>query len=243
MVVIQSSDLIALIRSFTTMFDQLNGCAVSRQWNQMVAGHPLLLRNVDFGNPSIFSGAPIKLIIHKAGLRLRRLKICDFSHSPLPNSHSYLVYDFSSILVPQIIQNLEYLELVGHITVKQCRLLLEIITPQQILIIRLATCPCCLDAFHALIQHETKTIRLESSISLYTSDPCQGCQVCGGTNRWCSSCPGCKTRLCSNCNFDTCHWSNRYQQNSYEECACVYCQASNWNCTIHCPTCHFPRGF
>ena len=243
MVLIESSDLLALIRSFTTMFDQLNGCAVSREWNQMVAAHPLMLRVLDFGNPLTFARSPFQRIIKFAGSRLRRLKLCDFGHFGSLHHLHHPNYDLNVLLLPVVI-NLERLEIVGHITGDKLRLFLDVLTrstaPQ--ITIQLATCSCCLDQHSDSIQNHPRAsqIRLQSGVSHFTASACGGCGI---THRWCRRCPGCNVLHCSYCNKSW-RWANKFNMTTgllpclCSRCWCFVDHAASWNCSSHCNDCH-----
>lgn len=235
--VIESSDIIALIRSFTTMFEQFTSCSVSQKWKRMVYTHPFLLRVLEFGNPLPCTPQPFKCILTTSGSRLRRLKI--YNSSILTNQLNHLKYDIDELLQPMIVKNLEYLEIVGHVSPCAAQILDDILTascaPQ--ITIRFATCPCCLNYLDEIVSSSNKQrrIHLESPLLKVSVEPCVNCRQ---TNLWCSRCPKCERLYCSQCNYDHWRWSNVF--NLDRLCACSYCVSapSTLNCSIHCKHCH-----
>lgn len=182
---IESSDLIALIRSFTSMFDQFHSCAVSRQWQLMVNCHTLLLRVLDFANPL----TPFSRIINLAGSRIRRLKLYDFGS------------DIHEILLPLGFHNLEHLEISGHVSKAQIHILISILNKSQSpsLTIRFTSCDCFLDDLNTFMKNQqTSRIQLERGLSHTTWERCNNCfMIKSGLFRF--RFPKCRRQYCSPC--------------------------------------------
>lgn len=236
MVFIESWDLIALICSFTSMFDQLKNSCVSRTWHRMISTHPFLLWNLDFGNPLTFSLAPLQHILNLAGSRIRRLKLCDFGHFLPWNPPYHPISDISLILQPRFVHNLEFLELVGHLSSEPIiTLIFTLLTKSQApqITLRIATCSCCLDLIHRRLSNLSLDVQLESALSQLTSN---SCDICGVSNRWCRRCPNCLQLHCSHCN-SLWAWSNNLTKIG-RLCRCRLCVSKpTWNCSVHCRLC------
>ena len=143
-ILIDISDIVALIRSFTSMFDQFSSCSVNREWNRMVARHSFLLRVVDFGDPVSFARIPSERIIRLAGSRLRRLKLCDFG-GPARSHYNpnHPDYDIVKILQPMVVQNLQHIEILGHLHVTKMLDLISVLSQSPSPhVIQISSCNC-----------------------------------------------------------------------------------------------------
>lgn len=229
MVVITSSDIIALIRSFTTLFEQLRGCSVNKEWKRMIDAHPMLLHVLDFGNPITFLRVPFEPIIKLAGSRIRRLKLCNLY--PLP------FYNIQDLLLSAV-TNLQYLEIVGHISPEKFRLVLDVFVQSKVrrITIRMATCSCWISFWTN--NQRTPKIKVETGVDCHFSN--QACDNCGTKDLWCRRCPVCHELHCESC-CGRWRWGNKLVDQfilNASPCSCSLCsEAPSWHCKTHCTAC------
>lgn len=221
------TDIVALIRSWTTMYEQLTSRRVNRGWNRMVSDHPALLQEIYVGNPHTFTYTPLR-VIKQAGSRIRRLIIAKHN------------YDIVEIFQTPLRVHLEYLEIWGHVDIQEARVWRRIMNSSKAIhiTVRIASCSCCMDLLEELlvnpkVTNMRTTVTLQSPLSFKSSRPCDRCAT---RNAWTRRCPGCNSFQCSRC---TNSWWHKYPA---RQCLCHFCLSnpfslSRWNCSQHCNLC------
>lgn len=242
-------DILALVRSYNTMLEQLASCRVNRQWNRIVQTHPLLLWVVDFGDPVRFDVSHLFQTIVKSGSRIRILTVCDFScfherYYKIPPLHA--LYSWIELL-DRNLPKLHTIEIIGHLTTA-CEPVVKAwlkmwmyrsLVPK--LDVLIGSCTCCLSWLQPLFD-ELNTVQpsnrllLRSRLGYFTNQQC--CSSCNRIKKgWFRNCRRCQHRECSSCNYQWL-WAPEFKFSS-NSCECVDCLRGKpeWLCARHCLYC------
>lgn len=243
-------DIATFIISFLHMRDQLLVSPVCHEWKRLVDRHPLLLNDIDFGDPERFSVCPVDSVLDKASSRVRSLRICTFYlfdvGKPLRMVSNVVE------LVQKVVKTLLKLILVGHVhpTHLGFEALMAVLKASNapFLELTLETCPCSLNVMEARlseINHDRCGAVLSLSsphcISFPTSSFLCGC---GSYVRWVRPCLYCSDQrlVCSECSYFW-DWAPEL---SPIACECSICMKRTysasiqhlipplWCCSIHC---------
>lgn len=247
-----TTDMTALIISFTSMLEQLHlARRVCKEWKGLIDRHPLLLRDVDLGDPIRFPVDQVDSILDLSGFRVRSLRIC-VRDNPLINKFRSPVEFVLINSVVKVIRNLERISLVGHINPGAASLLTLLKSSTSTTVhLQLESCGCCLNRMEKL-KTETNTrpgAKLSLSCPLgqffVVDNPLYVCDRCFRQVQWASFCSKCKTIVCcSECSFYW-RWPGEFRTSHTDCCRCEDCniRATHpvtpifpplWSCTVHC---------